>query len=181
MKKVVSKLKLKATFGLVGNDQLGAKEDRFYYRSEVNLNNGSYGYTWGNDYTGLHSVNGVSINRYANDDITWETSRKTNLGVEIGLFNDLELQVDVYRDYRYNILMSRASLPGSMGLQASIKSNLGEAISQGIDISLDYNHAFKNGSYMQARANLTWAGGKYKVYEEPDYSKTPWLSRIDQN
>lgn len=180
LKKVVSKLKLKATFGLVGNDQIGAKEDRFYYRSEVNLNNGGYGYTWGNDYTGLHSVNGVSINRYANDDITWETSRKTNLGVEIGLFNDLELQVDVYRDYRYNILMSRASLPGSMGLQASIKSNLGEAISQGIDISLDYNHAFKNGSYMQARANLTWAGGKYKVYEEPDYSKTPWLSRIDQ-
>ena len=30
LKKVVSKLKLKATFGLVGNDQIGAKEDRFY-------------------------------------------------------------------------------------------------------------------------------------------------------
>ncbi|WP_221659667.1 SusC/RagA family TonB-linked outer membrane protein [Bacteroides salyersiae] len=180
LKKVFNKMKLKATFGLVGNDQIGAKDDRFYYRSEVNLNNGSYGYTWGNDYTGLHSVNGVSIIRYANDDITWETSRKTNLGIELGIFNDLELQVDVYRDYRYNILMSRASLPGSMGLQAAIKSNLGEAISQGIDISLDYNHAFKNGAYLQGRANLTWASGKYRVYEEPDYSKTPWLSRIDQ-
>ena len=46
-------------------------------------------YTWGipgNTYT----VNGVSTSRYANPDITWEISKKTNLGVELGLFDKAE-------------------------------------------------------------------------------------------
>lgn len=177
--KVVHKLKLKATYGLVGNDNID-RDDRFFYLSQVNLNNSSYAYTWGNDFANQHKVNGVNVLRYGNEDITWETSRKTNIGIELGLFNDMELQVDVYQDYRYNIFMERASIPSSMGLQSKIKANIGEAVSRGIDVSLDYNKAFSNGLILSGRANLTWASGKYKIYEEPDYTDTPWLSRINR-
>src|SRR5690606_6138812 len=55
-KQTISKLKLKATYGLVGNDQIGNANDRFFYLSNVNLNNDTKGYKWGTD--GYYNVNG---------------------------------------------------------------------------------------------------------------------------
>lgn len=179
LKKVVNKLKLKATYGLVGNDAIGSAEDRFFYLSKVNMNDSSYAYTWGSMWN--YTVNGVKINRYANPNITWEISHKTNLGLELGLFDVLELQVDVFRDNRERILMTRASIPSTMGLSNIPKSNVGEALSEGIDMSLDYNQAFRNGLWLSGRFNFTYSRGKYKVYEEPDYSSTPWRSKVGQS
>lgn len=48
--KIIPKLKLKATYGLVGNDAIGNNEDRFFYLSEVNMNNTDYSYRFGTDY-----------------------------------------------------------------------------------------------------------------------------------
>lgn len=174
--KIIHKLKLKGTYGLVGNDAIGTSDERFFYLSEVNMNNSSYGYTWGSMYN--YSRNGVSILRYANENITWETSKKANLGIEIGFLGNWELQADIYRDDRYNILMTRSSIPTTMGLSADIKANVGEAVSQGLDLSLDYNQSFRNGAWITGRANFTYAFSKFKVYEEPDYSLTPWRSRV---
>jgi len=176
MKKVVSKLKVKATYGLVGNDAIGSEADRFFYLSEVNLNNSSKGYIYGQDFT--VQPNGVSISRYENDKITWETSRKMNLGIELGLFNDFEIQADYYTEHRTNILMSRQYIPASMGLQATPQSNVGEAKGQGIDLSLDYNHSFANKLWITGRANFTYATSEFRVYEDLDNTTTPWLSRI---
>jgi TonB-linked SusC/RagA family outer membrane protein len=176
LEKTISKLKLKATYGLVGNDAIGSSDERFFYLSEVNMNDSDYSYTWGSMYN--YSRNGVSIVRYPNENITWETSKKTNLGLELGLFNKWELQVDVYRDDRYNILMDRSSIPTTMGLSTGIKANVGEAVSKGVDLSLDYNQYFSNNFWMSGRANFTYAHSAYKVYEEPDYSLTPWRSRV---
>jgi TonB-linked SusC/RagA family outer membrane protein len=176
LKNVISKLKLKGTYGLVGNDAIGDVNSRFYYLSEVNLSSSNYAYTWGQMFN--ETKNGVVINRYANPTISWETSRKTNLGLELGLFNQLELQADIYRDYRYNILMPRESIPGTMGLQTDIQANIGEAVSKGIDFSLDYNWAVNTDLWISVRANYTYATSEYKVYEEPDYSDTPWRSQV---
>lgn len=177
LKKIISKLKLKATYGLVGNDAVGSSSDRFFYLSNVKLNDSGMKYTWGipgNTYT----VNGVSTSRYANPDITWEISKKTNLGVELGLFDKAELQVDIFRDDRSNILMKRQDLPGTLGLEADPQANVGEARSQGIDLSLDYNQSFNKDFWMSGRLNFTYAHSEYKVYEEPDYTDTPWRSKI---
>ncbi|MEN6456136.1 MAG: TonB-dependent receptor [Prolixibacteraceae bacterium] len=176
LQKVITKLKLKATYGLVGNDAIGSSADRFFYLSEVNLNNSSKGFTFGEDFA--YTVNGVSISRYENDKISWETARKMNLGMELGLFDDLEIQADYYTEYRTNILMSRQYIPASMGLQATPQSNVGEASSRGLDVSLDYQHNFKNGTWLAARANFTYAKSKYEVYEDLDNTTTPWLSKI---
>lgn len=176
LKRIISKLKFKATYGLVGNDAIGSDADRFFYLSEVDLNNSAYGYNYGENFG--YPVNGVSISRYENDKITWETSRKMNLGVELGLFNDFEILADFYTEYRTNILMYRQYIPAAMGLQAVPQSNVGEASGQGIDLSLDYQHNFQNGIWLSVRGNFTFAKSRYEVYEDLDNSQTPWLSKI---
>ncbi|WP_430972153.1 TonB-dependent receptor [Sunxiuqinia rutila] len=176
LKKVVSNLKLKGTYGLVGNDAIGDASDRFFYLSQVNMNSG--GASFGERFA--YSKTGVSINRYKNNDITWETARKLNIGVEIGLFEKINLLVDVFREDRSNILMDRSYIPVEMGLEAKVRANVGEAYSEGIDMSFDYQNYFNDHTWLSVRGNFVYASGKFKFYEEPDYSKTPWLSRVDQ-
>jgi TonB-linked SusC/RagA family outer membrane protein len=173
----ITKLKFKATHGIVGNDQIGRPEDRFFYLSNVNLSNGDKGYAWGT--SGAYDINGVSIDRYANDQITWETATKTNLGFELGLWDKFDIQADFFKEYRTNILMDRLAF-STFGLQADTKANVGEASSKGIDISVDYNAIFKNGLWMTGRGNFTYARGQFEKVEEADYSLTPWLSRVGQ-
>ena len=176
-KNVFNKLKLKATYGFVGNDAIGSEDDRFFYLSNVNLNDLNYGYSWG--VSGGTHRNGVSISRYANDLITWETAQKTNLGIELGLFGKIEINAEVFKEYRKNILIDRISL-ATLGLQAQTKANVGEASSKGFDVSLNANHSFNKNFWMASRVNFTYAKGIFEKYEEPDYSKTPWKSRIGQ-
>ena len=176
IKKVFNKVKFKATYGLVGNDAIGGSEDRFFYLSQVNMSDSNYAYTWGSMYN--YTVNGVSTSRYANPGITWEVSYKTNLGLELGLFDHFEFQIDAFRDRRENILMTRANIPSTMGLASSIKANVGKAMTQGLDMSLDYNQVFQNGMWISGRVNYTYSHSKYTEYEEPDYSDEPWRSRV---
>lgn len=176
--KTINNLKLKMTYGLVGNDAIGSIGDRFFYLSEVNLNHSGMGFTWGQD--GHYSVNGVGTSRYANNKITWEIARKLNVGIELGLFNKLEIQADYYTEHRRNILMARSDIPISMGLQATPQSNVGEAKSNGVDISVDYQHTVSNDLWVTGRANFTYATSKYEVFEEVDNILTPWLSHIGQ-
>jgi TonB-linked SusC/RagA family outer membrane protein len=179
LKKVINKLKFKATYGLVGNDAIGSADDRFFYLSNVNMNDGGKGAafgTYGN--MGGTYLNGISISRYANDQITWETAYKLNLGVEVTLFESLEIQADVFSEDRKNILMDRSSIPSTMGLQAAVRANVGEATSRGIDMSANYKHSFNKDFWMTGMANFTYATSKFKVYEEPDYSTTPWRNHV---
>ncbi|MDP4204543.1 MAG: SusC/RagA family TonB-linked outer membrane protein, partial [Bacteroidota bacterium] len=94
--------------------------------------------------------------------------------------DDFEFQADVFRERRTNILMDRIQL-ATMGLEAGVRANIGEATSKGIDASIDYNKSFGNGWWIQARANLTYAVSKMSKLEEPDYSATPWLSHIGRS
>ena len=133
----VNMLKLKLTHGLVGNDGISSADDRFFYLSEVNLQSDAYGYTWGTDFNSYYQ--GYIIDRYSNSDVTWEVAEKTNYGLELGLFNDFNLQVDYFTEHRSKIYMSRDYIPSTMGLTTTISSNLGEVKSNGIDLSIDYN------------------------------------------
>ena len=177
-KRIFTKLKLKATYGLVGNDAIGDANDRFFYLSEVNMNASDRAYTFGEDFG--YTKNGIQISRYANELITWEKAKKLNLGLEVGLFDKVELMVDCYHERRENILMTRANIPPSMGLHVTPQANVGVAVGRGIDVSLDYNQSFQNGLWITGRANFTYATAEYKEYEEVDNTETPWLSHIGQ-
>lgn len=173
----VSKLKIRGTYGLVGNDAIG--RERFFYLSQVNINQGG-NYTLGYNYSGI-SRNGTTISHYANPLITWEIAYKQNLGLELGLFNGkIDILADLYKEHRINILQTRADIPSTMGLWSTPQANVGEAEGGGVDISLDYNHSFKNGLWVVARGNYTYARSTFKFYEEPDYESAgvPWRSRI---
>jgi len=180
--RLISKLKLKATYGLVGNDNLSNDPaDRYFYLSDVNLSNNTYAYTFGQNRN--LSMNGVSINRYANADITWELSTKSNFGIEIELLNALELQVDYFTDNRTNVLMQRSYVPTTLGLTdySKVRANTGSIKSNGIDIALDYKKNFKSGLWITSHNTFTYATNKITKIDEPDYSATPWLSRKGYN
>ncbi len=180
---VVSRLKLRASFGWVGNDRIGnTREDRFFYLSEVDINVPGRGTVFG---TLLNErINGVSISRYSNPRVTWETSQKFNFGLEANLFDDaVQLRVDAFEDKRTNILQTRADIPTTLGLQAQLLTNVGEVTARGIDASLDVNHYFSNDFWITARSTFTYSDNEFKVFEEPNYEAlgAPWRSNIGKN
>ncbi|RXK85749.1 SusC/RagA family TonB-linked outer membrane protein [Filimonas effusa] len=165
--KVVNNLKLRGTYGIVGNDQIGRAIDRFFYLSSANMNVEDNRYNFGLDY-GFRR-NNIAVTRYANSDITWEKSRQLNIGMDLSLYNSLTLTVDAYRNNRSQILMNRSYIPTTMGLQAPVSANVGKARSSGVDIMLNYNKTVTRDLWVEARANMTYATSKILVYDEPTY------------
>ncbi len=175
LKDVINTLRLRLTHGMVGNDAIS--DERFFYLSDVNLNNPNFGFSFGMPGS-LTTVNGISTNRYENPTVRWERSRQTNLGIDLGLFQGaLTLTADIYQQDRKDIVQSRASLPSSLGLVNSPLVNLGRYRSQGIDMEASFNRVVNNDLWFQGRGTLTVAKGKYIEFEEPYYNY-PYLTRI---
>ena len=172
---VINKLKLRGTYGLVGNDQIGNENDRFFFLSNVSLNSTGYDFGYNYDYTRP----GVAVTRYENKDITWEKSYKSNIGFELGIKNNWNVEFDIYRELRTNILMTRSYVPNELGLTAAIQANVGKAKAQGFEVATDYSKSFDNKMHLTIRGNFTFATSKYEVFEEPDYlPENKHLSRI---
>ncbi|MGS2761513.1 SusC/RagA family TonB-linked outer membrane protein [Sinomicrobium sp. M5D2P9] len=168
LKKVVNNLKLRATYGWVGNDAIGDDEDRFFYLSDVNLNNALYGASFGETFNYYRP--GVSISRYANTLISWEKSEQINIGMDINMFNNsLEIIVDAFRQRRSNILQQRSNLGSTMGLMVIPSANFGKAESQGVDVSLNYNKQLSQNWWTSLRGNLTYATSKIIKFDENIY------------
>ncbi|WDF75516.1 SusC/RagA family TonB-linked outer membrane protein [Mucilaginibacter sp. AW1-7] len=172
---IVDRLKIRASHGLVGNDAIGSQ--RFFYQSVVQFNQG-YNYAQfgiNNQY----ERKGVTIQNYENTDVTWETSRQTNVAVEMTLLKNFNIVAEFYKNHRYDILQQRTSIPVSEGLEAPISANLGVVDSKGIDLSMDYKQNFGNSAWASIRGNFTYSNNKYSYIEEPDY-KEPWRHAIGQ-
>lgn len=174
LEKIVQMFKLKASYGLVGNDAIS--DERFFYLSEVNMSNSNKGYTFGSDFE--NTYNGISISRYADNQIGWEISHKLNAGIELKLLDCLDIQADYFRERRTNILQERVDIPTLVGLQAKPKANIGEAKGSGVDMSIDYQKFFGKDYWLTMRGNFTYATSEFSEYEEPDYSATPWRSKV---
>ena len=169
-KKTISNLKLRASYGLVGNDAIGETDDRFYYLSEMNMSSSSRTGYFG-ELRG-HSYSGIDVKRYANEAITWEKSYKTNFAVELGLFKKLDIIAEYFTERREDIYMHRADIPSTMGLQATVSANIGQATAQGVDIQADYKQSWNKDFWTSARANFTYSTSQYLVYEEPTYAES---------
>ncbi len=171
----INNLKLRYTYGLVGNDQIGSRDDRFFYLSQINMSDGDRGAYFGENMN--IGAPGIRINRYANEAITWETSTKQNVAIEIGLFGKANIIAEYFNEHRRNILMTRAAIPTTMGLQASVRANIGEASAKGFEIQSDFQHSFNKHTWISGRANFTYSTSKYEVFEQPQY-KEHWRSRV---
>ena len=177
MEDIINTLKLKASYGKVGNDAIAQRSDRFFYLSEISKSGGAY--RWGQTF--MNTYNGYSINRYANPDITWEVSEKTNLGVEMSFLDEtLNLQWDVFKDKRTQIYMIRENFPSTAGLEATMSGNVGAVESWGYEGSLDYKKIVNTDLWITGRANITYADNKYVELDEKNY-QDEYLKRIGQN
>lgn len=170
---IVDRLKIRGSYGLVGNDAIGSQ--RFFYLSDVNLNGGNFAQFGINNGT---SLNGVSIRSYANSNITWETSTQTNLAAEITLLKNLNIVAEVYKNHRNDILRKR-DIPATEGFEADVLTNLGVVDSKGLDLSVDYKQNFNSGLWASVRGNFTYSTNKYTYIEEPNYAE-PWRHFIGQ-
>ena len=173
LKNVVHDLKFRATYGIVGNDQIGDVKDRFFYLSSVNLNDGGYSAGFGrDDGAPRYSRPGVSISRYANPNITWELSKQINLGMDLNLFGSFELIVDVFQQKRSQILLNKSNVESALGLMVVPSANYGKAESRGVDLSLKYEKAFNKNWYANIRGTFTYATNKAVVVDEPRYDNS---------
>lgn len=167
LKNTINTFKLKATYGSVGNDAIAGRSGRFFYLSDISM--GGAGYRWGSTF--MNSYDGYRIQRYANPDITWEVSTKSNFGVELGFLDDaLKIQGDLFKDVRDQIYLQRQNFPATAGLEAPISGNVGKVDSWGIEGSIDYQYISQKNWWMTGRANFTYATNKYVELDEKDYA-----------
>lgn len=163
---IMTRLKLRGSYGLVGNDNID--NTRFYYLSNVTPNdpNGPSAYF---GVTNGVKLNGTTIQNYPNPGVTWETSRKANIAAEMTFFDKLNITAEVYHEYRYNILQQRGYIPVTMGLEAAVKSNVGTAYAKGLDLNVNYKQTISKDFWASVLGNLTVTTNKYGRYEEPQY------------
>ena len=113
LRKVISKLKLRASYGQVGNANLGGR--RFAYLSTITDDYATLDmYKWGLDSS--YGLTGMAEGEFAVQDLTWEIVNKMNLGVELGFLNGMiDLQLDYFDERRKDIFMPRESVPMTAG------------------------------------------------------------------
>lgn len=173
--KVINNLKLRASYGVIGNDQIGSDADRFFYLSEVNLNSGANGYQFGENYG--YNRPGISTSRYANSQISWERSKQTNIGLEATLFKDFNFTIEAYKQIRTSILLNRTNIPSLVGLQVTPRANIGKASSQGVDFNFNYTRNFNSKYWAKINGNFTYATSKVIFNEQPTYPSS--LKHLD--
>ncbi|MFC6859057.1 SusC/RagA family TonB-linked outer membrane protein [Zunongwangia atlantica] len=180
LENTITNLKFRVTYGLVGNDQIGNTDERFFYLSNVNLENATYGASFGQEFG--YYRNGVSISRYANPNIGWEESEQINLGMDLELFNSLSFVLDVFRQKRSNILQTRSEIGSVIGLTATPQTNYAAMQSEGLDFALDFNKQINSDWWTQARANLTYSTSEILEFDEVNYPDDLYYrSRIGQS
>lgn len=163
-------LKFKGSMGLVGNDNIGGR--RFAYITTINSD--ASGYNWG--YSGDYYRQGISEGEVGVRNLTWEKSLKSNVGVELGLWNEFNLQVDYFFEHRTDIFMQRKTIPTQTGFLNNPWANFGVVDNQGIDASLTWSHRFPSKFNLSLRANFTYAKNTIKEYDEPESVKGTYRS-----
>lgn len=172
LKGIFSYFKLKASYGLVGND---SEDTRFMYLSDISLSGAEY--TTGLD--GQYTLSGPVYNRFKNNAITWETGKKLNFGVDLQIYNRLNIMVDLFQEIRSGIFLSRGTIPAFLGTaNTSVYGNLGKVKNQGVDLSLDYSQQVNPDFFISTKGTFTFARNTVLEQDEPDFLQYPNLSRV---
>ena len=158
----VDMLKLKASYGKVGNDDIGGQRRWVYESSIVGGGNWQYG------QSANQGGDGIRIGEVENLNASWEEALKLNVGIEFSLFNKVKVQADYFREERTGIFLQRAGLPAIVGISTIPYVNIGETLNQGFDSNIEYSQKIGN-VYVTARGNFTYNRNKLKNNDEPDW------------
>lgn len=153
---LISFLKFRASYGLAGNDQI--TDTRFPYLTLINNLAPVY---W--DARGT----GITERLIGADNLKWEVAKKANVGMEVNFLKDkLRIVVDVFRDERDNIFMTRVTLPNYLGLVNLPYSNVGKMHSFGSDGNIEFSHTVNKDIDFTVRSNYTFSQNLIDYYEE---------------
>lgn len=181
--KVASFFKIRASWGLVGNDKT-KDAIRFMYLADPyitgsygltnNMTNwaDSYGYLFGNAQSGTvqgtSSVAGAYESIKNNPDIGWEKAFKQDYGFDLYFFGDrFKTTFDYYREHRTDILVRDETVPSTIGFTMPY-TNAGEAKSWGWELSLGYNDKIGKDFRFWGKLNLSYNQNEIvEMKEEP--------------
>ena len=161
--KVIDMLKWKASYGKVGNDDIGGTR-RWVYEPTI-VTGGSWYYGQSANQGG----SGIRVGEVENLEASWEEALKLNAGVEFSLFNKVRVQADYFREKRQGIFLQRAGLPAIVGVSTVPYVNIGETLNQGFDATVEYMHKVNDDLFITARGNFTFNRNKLINNDEPDW------------
>ena len=181
MEKYVNYFKIRGSYGLVGSDETGLQANpaaaHFLYLDGVNLTGSGVYHTGYLGNVGGDAYKGPVVNSYAVMNAGWERVKKLDIGVDLELFNQVNLTFDYFYDKRYNILMRRASWPAIMGYQNAVPwSNIGAVDNMGYEFSINWRKELFKEFIIDMRGSLTYNKNKYVYKDEPDY---PYVWKSD--
>ena len=138
----VDNLKLRASWGKLGNQNIGSS----YYPTTQQLSTGSIS-MGGNLYTTS------AVTSLSNRDLTWETSTMTDLGIDLSLFGCINITADWYRKITDGILM-KLDIPNHIGMGAPFQ-NAGKVRNQGWELSVGYSKKLTRDFSLDAALTLS--------------------------
>jgi TonB-linked SusC/RagA family outer membrane protein len=143
IKPVVNTLKLKASWGQVGHQNVGNA-----FLSLMSSTNSNW-------ILGANNQLTVTNPTVVSPSLTWETVTDMNVGIEARLFqNKLGVNFDVFQRTTSDMITAGVALPGSFGASAPNR-NFGELRSRGWDLALDFSHTFENSFKLNLNASLS--------------------------
>lgn len=160
----IDQMKLRFSYGVVGSDQAGGSSRFTYIGTGYNRDIAKYyGYNFGDDIPEFRL--GVRESSVGNSNVTWETAKKQNYGLDLQLFNNqINFSFDYFYEYRNDILMSPKSTPGFVGFTMPVL-NIGEVKNQGFDIVAGWNGKINDFKYT-LDGNFTFSKNKILFMDE---------------
>jgi len=154
-------LKLRFSYGVVGNDRLGGS--RFLYLPNSYSANTGSGYSFGT----INTTNQITAaeGTIGNPSVTWEKSHKQNYGIDLKLFKGkLGATADVFFELRNNILTTRNTVPGILAF-ALPAQNIGKVANHGFEVELKWNTNVGRVHYY-ITSNMSFARNKILYMDE---------------
>lgn len=158
--KVITNLKLRASYGKVGSDKIG--DNRFLY-----LDNHTYSSSGGVAVGGYGTI---YENRPGNYNLQWEVSKKQNYGIDLQLWSDWSITFDYFIEQRSKILKTQGMAPQFAGVPQWPYLNLGVVDNSGYELEINYNKSFNKDLFLSVKGNFSYNHNKVKFWDEVPYA-----------
>lgn len=151
----VNNLKLRASYGILGNDQVDPYQYLDLFKTETG---GVFG----------SATTGIRPDVYPNKSITWEKTATTNVGLDVGLWNGLlSFEFDYFHKRTYDILLKRErTVPTTFGATLPTE-NYAELINQGVDLLVRHDNRIGDVKYY-VTGNFSFARNHYSKIDEAE-------------
>ena len=156
LKPYLSYMKVRASYGIVGNDRVSDGSRFLYLPDSYIISSGNYGFGSSNDY----KLPGAIESKIGNPNVTWETASKQNYGVDMHFFDGhLKTSFDYFVEHRKDILITRKLDPGYLAVKLPTV-NMGKVDNKGFEVTARWEDKIQNVSYY---VGTSWSYAKNKI------------------